>query len=55
MARGRFISNDVINDKEINDLSSDTCRLAYVFLITIADREGRVAGDLTWTPKRDKI
>jgi hypothetical protein len=45
MARGRFISNDVINDKEINDLSSDTCRLAYVFLITIADREGRVAGD----------
>lgn len=45
MARGRFISNDVINDKEINDLSSDTSRLAYVFLITIADREGRVSGD----------
>lgn len=45
MARGRFISNDVIDDKEMNDLSSDTCRLAYVYLITIADREGRVAGD----------
>lgn len=45
MARGRFISNDVIDDKEMNDLSSDTCRLAYIFLITISDREGRVAGD----------
>lgn len=45
MARGRFISNDVISDKEMNDLSSDTCRLAYVYLITIADCEGRVAGD----------
>lgn len=45
MARGRFISNDVIDDKEMNDLSSDTCRLAYVYLITIADREGRIAGD----------
>jgi hypothetical protein len=45
MARGRFISNDVISDKETNDLSSDTCRLAYVYLITIADCEGRVAGD----------
>lgn len=45
MARGRFVSNDVITDKEVNDLSSDTCRLAYIFLITIADREGRVAGD----------
>lgn len=45
MARGRFISNEVIDDKEMNDLSSDTCRLAYVYLITLADREGRVAGD----------
>lgn len=45
MARGRFVSNDVIVDKEVSDLSSDTCRLAYIFLITLADREGRVAGD----------
>jgi len=28
MARGRFISNDIIADREINELSSDTCRLA---------------------------
>lgn len=48
MARGRFISNDVISDKETNDLSSDTCRLAYVYLITIADREGRVTGDTAY-------
>ena len=45
MARGRFISNDVIADKEIHNLSSDTSRLAYIFLITLADCEGRVVGD----------
>jgi len=45
MARGRFISNDIIADKEINELSSDTSRLAYIFLITLADCEGRVIGD----------
>lgn len=46
MARGRFISNAVIIDKQIHDLSSDTCRLAYTWLITLADREGRVTGEL---------
>jgi hypothetical protein len=45
MARGRFISNAVIEDSEIHELSSDTCRLAYVFLITLADREGRITGE----------
>ncbi len=45
MARGRFISNDIIADRGINELSSDTCRLAYVYLITLADCEGRIIGD----------
>jgi hypothetical protein len=45
MARGRFISNAIITDRQIHDLSSDTCRLAYTWLITLADREGRVTGE----------
>jgi len=46
MARGRFISKYIIEDLEFNELSNDTCRLAYIFLITLADREGRITGDL---------
>ena len=45
MARGRFISNETITDREMNELSSDTCRLAFVYLITITDCEGRVIGE----------
>ena len=45
MARGRFISKDIIGDKEVNELSTDTCRLAYIYLITLADCEGRIIGD----------
>lgn len=45
MARGRFISNEIMGDKGVNDLSSDTCRLAYIYLITLADCEGRIIGD----------
>ena len=45
MARGRFISNSIILDRQIHELSSDTCRLAYTWLITLADREGRVIGE----------
>ena len=45
MARGRFISNAVITDRQIHELSSDTCRLAYTWMITLADREGRVIGE----------
>ena len=45
MARGRFISNTVITDRQIHELSNDTCRLAYTWLITLADREGRVIGE----------
>lgn len=45
MARGRFISNNIIMDRQIHELSNDTCRLAYTWLITLADREGRVVGE----------
>jgi ribosomal protein S16 len=60
MARGRFISNYIIEDREMNELSNDTCRLAYVFLITLADREGRITGELGYLtsklfPRRREI
>jgi len=45
MARGRFISNDIIIDRQVHELSSDTCRLAYTWMITFADAEGRVTGE----------
>ena len=45
MARGRMISNAICRDKKLNDLSSDTSRLAFTWLVTHADREGRVHGD----------
>lgn len=45
MARGRFISNAIMSDKAINQLSNDTSRLAFTWLITIADAEGRTHGD----------
>ena len=45
MARGRFISNSVITDRAVNQLSSDTCRLAFTWLITLADCEGRTQGE----------
>ena len=45
MARGRFISKAIATDRAVNNLSSDTCRLAFTWLITIADREGRAVGE----------
>lgn len=45
MARGRMINNAITEDKRINDLSDDTSRLAFTWLVTFADCEGRVAGD----------
>jgi hypothetical protein len=45
MARGRFITNGITSDKKINDLSDDTSRLAFTWLITFADCEGRTHGD----------
>jgi len=45
MARGRFVSKAIIRDRGINDLSCDTSRLAFTWLITIADCEGRTVGE----------
>jgi hypothetical protein len=45
MARGRMITNEIAKDKRINDLSDDTSRLAFTWLITFADVEGRTNGD----------
>ena len=45
MARGRMISKDTAGDKKFNDMPDDTCRVAWLLLITQTDREGRVPGD----------
>lgn len=45
MARGRMITNQICRDLKIYGLSDDTCRLLFTWLITFADREGRVHGD----------
>jgi hypothetical protein len=45
MANGRMITNCICADKRINQLSSDTSRLAFTWLVTFADREGRTYGD----------
>lgn len=45
MAQGRMIVNAIAADKRINKLSDDTSRLAFTWLITFADCEGRTYGD----------
>ena len=45
MARGRMINNRICADVAINNLSCDTSRLAFTWLITFADSEGRTYGD----------
>lgn len=45
MANGRMITKDICGDKRINQLTSDTSRLAFTWLITFCDREGRTHGD----------
>ena len=45
MARGRFISNEIARDKEVNSLSDAWSMLGFERLITFADRDGRVHGD----------
>jgi hypothetical protein len=40
-----MITNEIARDKRINDLSDDTSRLAFTWLITFADSEGRTYGD----------
>ena len=45
MARGRMINNAIAADKRIHELSDDTSRLAFTWLVTFADCEGRTHGD----------
>lgn len=45
MARGRLINTTICQDKRVAAFSSDTSRLAYTWLYTFADRDGRVQGD----------
>jgi hypothetical protein len=40
-----MINNTITGDKRINELGDDTSRLAFTWLITFADREGRTHGD----------
>lgn len=45
MPRGRFISKDICLDKQVNDLSSAESKLAFTWMITHLDKEGRTYGD----------
>lgn len=45
MARGRMINSAICADKRINELCDDTSRLAFTWLVTFADVEGRTYGD----------
>jgi len=45
MAKGRFISNSICLDKVVNDLDDPWSILAFTWLVTHADREGRTYGD----------
>lgn len=40
-----MINNAICRDKKVNDLSDDTCRLLFTWLITSTDCEGRTYGD----------
>jgi len=55
-----MINNEIARDKVVNELSDDTSRLAFTWLITFADCEGRVHGDPAIVrsllfPRRDDI
>ena len=45
MARARLLHSKIVQNKALNDLSCDTSRLAFTWLISFADREGRTYGD----------
>lgn len=60
MARGRFIDNKIVLSKQVSLLSDDTCRLMFTWMITFADKEGRLFGDPalirgTIFPRNEKI
>lgn len=45
MARGRMINSKICMNKTINELSDDTSRLAFTWLVSFADVDGRTYGD----------
>lgn len=45
MARGRMINSKICMNKKINELSDDTSRLAFTWLVSFADVDGRTYGD----------
>lgn len=45
MAKGRMINSVIAFDAKVHRLSCDTSRLAFTWLITFADAEGRTYGD----------
>ena len=45
MSRGRMVNNAISRDKDISELSSDSCRLFFTWWIAHADKEGRVYAD----------
>jgi hypothetical protein len=60
MARGRMINNAITRDKKVHDLSCDTSRLGFTWLVSFADKEGRTYGDPVVVrsmvfPRRDDI
>ena len=60
MARARMIANAICADKKIHQLSDDTSRLAFTWLVTFADAEGRTYGDPAMVrsmlfPRRDDV
>jgi len=55
-----MITNAICADKRINQLCDDTSRLAFTWLITFADCEGRTYGDPAMVrsmlfPRRDDV
>ena len=45
MARGRFITKDISLDQKVDELSDDTSRLLFTWLIPHLDCEGRMHGE----------
>jgi len=60
VARGRMINKKISLNKAVNDLSSDTSRLAFTWAIAHLDASGRISGDpralkSTIFPRREGI
>jgi len=47
MARGRMLNKKICRDLDVHNLSDDTCRLLFSWLIAHLDKEGRTYGDPT--------